>query len=119
PIDATTFTANDITVIYRDVTTDGSAGGTPIPVTGITPLLDENSPLTTAQQQQFGASKFLISFAPQSGTGTYSYEIFPSNTTDNTQIQDRLRYKATTASTVVNGNLVDENGNALTNETPA
>src|SRR5262249_51127304 len=76
PIDPNSLNASDLSVFFRDVNTPGFAAGTPVMVTGVTPLFDESSTLSTlssaSQQFLFGASKYLISVAPQSAVGTYS-----------------------------------------------
>lgn len=80
PIDPSTFTASNVQVLYRD-TTPGNLTGGPVPVNSVTPL----------NENQFGATTFLVNFAPRSGVGTYSLAILSGS------ISDRIR----TAQTVV------------------
>src|SRR5262249_13810495 len=90
-------------VIYRDVNTSGTSMGIPIPVVSVTPLVDETYlyALSSAAQQQFGASKYLVTFAAQSSRGTYSYAVGPA-------IADRIRHQ-TPGGSIVPGNPMDQN----------
>jgi subtilisin-like proprotein convertase family protein len=113
-VDPQTVTPANILVTYRDVTTSGSAKGVTVLVTNVTPLFDpdfanlDSNFNTTAAQARFGARRFLISFAPQSGTGTYSYTVLPT-------VSDRIVNPITQAA----GNLMDQNGNGTQGETPS
>jgi subtilisin-like proprotein convertase family protein len=91
PVDPNSFGIASVVVHYEDV--NGN-------VTNITPVsvVPQNS---TA----FGATNFLITFAPQSGVGTYSYEVL-GNT-----ITDRIPTAPPTAG-VISGSKMDQNGNA-------
>jgi subtilisin-like proprotein convertase family protein len=117
PIDPSTLNASDISVFYRDVNTPGFIAGTPVTVTGVTPLFDESSTLATlstpAQQSLFGASKYLISVAPQSGVGTYSYQIAPL-------VSDRIRHIDPTnvGGPLLSGNRMDQNADGTNGQTP-
>jgi subtilisin-like proprotein convertase family protein len=93
-VDPATFTAADVTVRYRDVNTTGNAPGTLVTVTAVTPLFDDvfagQDPRFNRQEQlRLGARKFLVSVAPQSGVGTYSYTVGPN-------VSDRIRSTAIT-----------------------
>ena len=116
PIDASTFTLPTVSVFYRDANTSGLVAGVPVSVTNITPIFDSNSPLSQTQQAAFGPSAFLVSVAPQSGIGTYSYQIAPT-------IMDRIAHIDTnpadsTVGAVVSGNMMDENSDGTTGATP-
>jgi subtilisin-like proprotein convertase family protein len=74
PIDPSTFTIADVEVLYRSPTDNPIGPGLNVPVTGIQEL----------NPNQFGTSRFLVSVAPQTKTGTYSYTIGPD-------ISDRIR----------------------------
>ncbi len=71
PIDPASFTASSVKVLYRD-TTPGNLTGGPVPVNSVTPI-DEN---------QFGATTFLVNFAPRSGVGTYSLAVLSGTISD-------------------------------------
>ena len=108
-VDSSTIALTDIVLRYRSPTTPIGVPGEDIPITAITPLFDERlaqedpnfarhvmaPPAVTPlrRQQEFcladpgfhcGAKKFLVTFAPQSRTGTYSYSVGPG-------IRDRIR----------------------------
>jgi subtilisin-like proprotein convertase family protein len=102
PIDATTFTAANVSLIFTGPT--GIQVDLSSAVTGVMGLFDETSRLTLAQQQQnsgFGPSKFLVQIDPAaivallganqitSTVGTYSYAINP--TAAGITISDRIR----------------------------
>lgn len=84
-----TITPADIFLIFHDTVTPQSQIGTTIPILSVTPVFDYDPKLSTfsfgpvpqglqlLRQQYFGANKFLIRFAPQRQTGTYSYSIGP------------------------------------------
>ena len=65
PVDAATFTRNDISVTYRDPFTSGSTPGIPEPITSDPIALND------------GVS-FLVRFPGQSNVGTYSYTVGPN-----------------------------------------
>ncbi len=70
-IDPSTFTPKNVTVTYRDTTTNDTNGGT-VPVNSVVPL----------NLGPFGATEFQVTFTtPQSGVGTYSYSIVPNPST--------------------------------------
>jgi subtilisin-like proprotein convertase family protein len=104
PVDPATFDTSQVTVLYRDVNTSGNSPGVTIPVLSVTPLVDETYlyALPAAAQQQFGASKYLVRFAPQSGIGTYSYTVGPN-------VADRIRYEAMDGGGISPGNTMDQN----------
>ncbi len=82
-VDPASFTTGDVEIYYRSPTTAGTSPGTLILATAITPLYDPDyadidSRYNFATQQKFGAMRFLVSFAPQSGVGTYSYAVGPN-----------------------------------------
>jgi subtilisin-like proprotein convertase family protein len=80
PVAAGSFTKSAVTVYFRsanNTSMTGSVVGTVVPVLSVTPLFNETSPLTLAQQVLSGASKYLVSVQPQFGAGTYSYQIAP------------------------------------------
>ncbi|MCY2951172.1 MAG: proprotein convertase P-domain-containing protein [Planctomycetota bacterium] len=88
PIDPTTFTPSDITVIYRDTQTPGNQPGLNIAVKSVVA-----QPMTFTGAAGFppntnpnlGATTFLVTFVtPQTATGTYSYFINPN-------VNDRIR----------------------------
>ena len=91
PIDPASFTIASVVVHYEDV------NGV---VTNIVPLS-----VVAQGSTAFGATTFLITFTPQSGVGTYSYEILP------TAITDRIPTVPPTPG-VISGSLMDQNGNA-------
>lgn len=109
PIDPASFNTTAIAVFYRDVNTSGLVAGTPVAVNAVTPIFDNTSPLTLAQQQQFGASAFLIQIDPQSGVGTYSYQIAST-------VHDRIRQQISLASPLIPGNQMDQNANGVAGE---
>ena len=114
PVDPSTFTMSAVSVFFRDVNTTGLSPGVPVTVTGITPVFDETSALTKAQQNLFGASKFLVSVTPQSTVGTYSYQIAPV-------IMDRIEHPDPTdgtGATLVTGNFMDQNADGVGGENP-
>lgn len=84
----------DAVIVARDAS--GNLLATQPTVTAITPL----------DNGQFGATQFRVDFTAQSTPGTYSYTIGPD-------IGDRIRRPGVT------GNLMDQNGNARTNEIAA
>ncbi len=116
-MDSSTFTPDDVFLMFRGPSTPIGLPGERIAVTSITPLFDERfatedpnfaswitpvpPPLTALRRQQewcyatgdptrephCGAKKFLVSFAPQSRVGTYSYSVGPG-------IRDRIRGSA-------------------------
>ena len=106
PIDPSSFTIADVDVYYRDETTSGTAPGTSIPVTSVTPVHDDGqygalSATNLAFQKRWGASRFLVKFAvpapDKMRTGTYSYVVGP-NVTDRFRapISTDIYYPATT-----------------------
>jgi large repetitive protein len=74
PINPDSFTASSVQVLFRDTTVGNLTGG-PVPVNSVTPI-DEN---------QFGATTFLVNFAPRSGVGTYSLAVLSGT------IRDQIR----------------------------
>jgi subtilisin-like proprotein convertase family protein len=101
PTDPNSFDSSDVTIVYRNSTTSGLAAGSLI-TSGIlvTPVVDETSPLTPAQQAIFGPSKYLVTFTPQRGVGTYSYTVGPN-------ISDRIRRVSATG-TKIPGHFMDQ-----------
>ena len=85
PIDPSTFTSADATVMYRDTTLNNVSGG-PVPILSVVPV--------ASSENQFGATQFLVNFADGNGVGTYALEI---NSND---IRDRIR-TVTTATVAV------------------
>jgi subtilisin-like proprotein convertase family protein len=88
-VDPVSFTTSDVNIFYRDPNTPGSTPGAPIPATSVTPLFDPDLAaldprFNFASQQALGAMRFLVSFAPQSAVGTYSYTVGPN-------INDRIQ----------------------------
>jgi subtilisin-like proprotein convertase family protein len=82
-VDPSTFTTQDVTVIYRD-TTPGNVTGGPVPVLSVVPLdLGFHGPANA-----YGATQFQINFAPRSAVGTYSYTV-------DSNISDRIRGQKT------------------------
>ena len=80
-IDPNTFGPDDITMIFRDEATPGSAPGTIIPIASVTPL-DEGY---YGPAQAHGATMFRIMLVdPQTAVGTYSYMVAAG-------ISDRIR----------------------------
>ncbi len=80
PVAASSFQKSAVTVYFHsanNTSMTGSVVGTVVPVLLVTPLFDETSSLSLAQQVQAGASKYLVSVQPQFGAGTYSYQIAP------------------------------------------
>lgn len=92
PIDPSTFTPADITVIYRDTTTSGNTNGVVIPVKSVVPqpmtfTIPDGFPPNT--NPNLGATTFIVNFqTPQTATGTYSYFINPN-------VNDRIRQNVT------------------------
>jgi subtilisin-like proprotein convertase family protein len=113
PIDSSTLIAANISVFFRDPLTPGLLAGTPVAVTGVTPLFDETSPLLLSQQNTFGASKFLIQVAPQSAVGTYSYQIAPV-------VTDRIGHidPNNLSGPLLTGNEMDQNTDGTVGTTP-
>src|SRR5262249_31776118 len=93
PIDPTSFTPDQVGIVYRDVMTPGQNVGAPI--TGITVTPVDNTDTT-----------FLIQFPGQTTVGTYSYTIGPD-------IRDLVRTPAGP------GHLMDQNQDAVGGQTPA
>jgi subtilisin-like proprotein convertase family protein len=89
-VDPGTFLPSDVSIVYRNVNTPGTSPGTPI---------TSNIMITPLDASAFGATQFLVTFAPQTGVGTYSYAIGPN-------ISDRIR---TTTSL---GNAMDQDQDA-------
>lgn len=99
-VDIGTFTIDDVIVLYRSPSTAIGQPGEQVPVLAITPLFDERLAqedarfgidpsgqrtwCQTGHNFECGAKKFLITIAPQSRTGTYSYSVGPG-------IRDRIR----------------------------
>ena len=71
PVDPSTFTTSDVQVKYTDTTVGDLTGGF-VPVTSVLPL---NNGI-------YGATTFLVNFAPRSGVGTYSLAILPGSIRD-------------------------------------
>jgi subtilisin-like proprotein convertase family protein len=70
PVNISSFGTNEVTVIYRNVTTPATQPGAKVTVSKITPL--DADPTNTE------ATTFFVNFTtPQSGVGTYSYTIGP------------------------------------------
>jgi subtilisin-like proprotein convertase family protein len=104
PVDPTTFSTGQVQVFYRDTTTPAGTPPTPVPVTEVIPLdgyttrygpgqvggIDVTDPqvLDPNTGAPFDipllATKFLVTFQPRSGTGTYSYAVGPN-------VADRVR----------------------------
>ena len=81
PVDPATFTSDTVQVNYRDTTANNATGG-PVPVTGVIPVptpTDPNNP-----NNVYGYTEFVVTFAPSSAVGTYSYVVGPD-------IEDRIR----------------------------
>jgi subtilisin-like proprotein convertase family protein/photosystem II stability/assembly factor-like uncharacterized protein len=95
PVDPSTFTPSQVTVIYRNPNTPGTSPGASIPVLSVTPL--DNGP--------FGATQFVITFTPQTGVGTYSYTVGPN-------IRDRIRTVSRP------GNYMDQSATGVEGESP-
>src|SRR5262249_52865227 len=95
PIDPASFTPSAVTVVYRNPNTPGTTPGTLIPVTSVTVVPNTVVPNT----------QFLVSFAPQSGVGTYSYTVGP-------MIRDRVRTPTQP------GNFMDQNADGVAGELP-
>jgi subtilisin-like proprotein convertase family protein len=102
PVDPSSFSPGDIQVFFRDTTT-ANGGGVVVPVVAVEPLIDPDSPLSTAQQAQVGASRYLVRVAPTSSVGTYSYAVGP-------QVNDRIRSSTST------GNLMDQDADGVRGE---
>ena len=80
-IDPNAFGPDDVTMIFRDEATPGSAPGTIIPIASVTPL-DEGY---YGPAQAHGATMFRIMLVdPQTAVGTYSYMVAAG-------ISDRIR----------------------------
>jgi subtilisin-like proprotein convertase family protein len=92
PVDVSTFTTNEVTVLYRDTQTQANNtapyyGATPVDPTSykVTPLdgyVTRYGPaavggINPATGLPFLSTLFLVTFAPQDGTGTYSYSVGP------------------------------------------
>jgi subtilisin-like proprotein convertase family protein len=92
-VDASTFTGSDVTIVQRDV-----AGNVVATITGgaitVTPATGM-------------ATTFTLSFAAQKTPGTYAYTVGPN-------VSDRIRRADLTGSVVATGNLIDQDGNAVT-----
>lgn len=98
PIDPATFTADDITVFYRNTATSGNDPGVIVPLGQVVPL-DEGR---FGPAGALGATRFRVNLASvQTATGTYSYQITPD-------ISDRVRFIGG-----VLGNLMDQNGDGV------
>ena len=93
PVDPSTFGSNQVQVFYHDLTPGNVSGGL-VPVTSVVPLYpDPNGTLYPGQTVKlspsgtptpFGATTFMVHFAPRSAVGTYSYTIGPN-------VADRIR----------------------------
>jgi hypothetical protein len=141
PIDPSTFTTANVTVVYRDPFTAANLPGQVLKVLAVTPVVDNNNatllynpntnaPFTSlqAQQQWLGASRFLVTFQPPAagttyGVGTYSYSISPFPPPPNpitppnlaAGIRDRLRDPRANGTL---GTFDDQNANAIPEEDP-
>ncbi|OJW21002.1 MAG: hypothetical protein BGO49_30085 [Planctomycetales bacterium 71-10] len=107
PIDpqgyAATFTPDDVRIYYRG--TSNSDAYVEIPATAVTP-----DPLSLVPG--FGYTRFLVSFAPQTAVGTYSYIINP-------QITDRVRtVPAGPGGATKAGNAIDQDANGVAGQDP-
>ena len=92
-----------VTVTFRDENTLGTSPGVNVLVSPvITPLLAGSTPQ--------GPTRFLVRFAPQGGTGTYSYQVGAT-------VADRVRTVGENGAITL-GNLMDQNGNAVGGEDP-
>jgi hypothetical protein len=118
PIDISTFTSDQVTLMYRDTVTSTSAPGVTIPNTNYAIIpLNAGGPfglLVNAVANAL-ATTFLIKMLPGkelSGVGTYSYAI--GNLTGAPKITDG--FKTTLSPTV--GNFMDQNQNTVTGELP-
>jgi large repetitive protein len=105
PIDPVSFGVDDVRVFYRDATS-GNTNGTAVAVEQIIPLIDPTSPLSTAQQLAFGASRYLIRLAPRTNIGTYSVQIGPN-------YSDRIRTANADGSLRSAGNRADQNADGV------
>jgi subtilisin-like proprotein convertase family protein len=96
PVDPSSFTLDQVSVMYRDTVTPSDLPGTPVAVASVTPI-----DLGTFHHSQGNlATQFLVTLVtPQSGTGTYSYSVGPN-------VRDGIR--STTRSTSSLGNPMDE-----------
>ena len=92
PVAVSSFTTSNITIVYRSTTNQVANKGVVIPALAVTPLdgfttrygPHKVGAIDPATGKPFIATEFLVTFAPQSGVGTYSYSITPS-------IQDLIR----------------------------
>jgi len=73
PVNAGTFTPADFHLFYRDT----NAGDAPVPITvlGIAPVVTPNDP---SNDGHYGYTTFDVTLSPQTGLGTYSYEVGPA-----------------------------------------
>jgi len=78
PVDPSTFTVGDVTVLYHAATATAAAG-TQVPVLSVVPVYPGGTPTP------FGATTFQVNFSPSAGVGTYSYEIASAD------VRDRIR----------------------------
>jgi subtilisin-like proprotein convertase family protein len=107
-IDVQSFTAGDVTVIYRSPTTPGGQPGTVVTVGSIVPLT--STAFSEVSQNGQGTNRFLVLLqTAQSATGTYSYSVGPN-------IRDLVRTANANGTVKTSGNAMDQNHNAVTGE---
>jgi subtilisin-like proprotein convertase family protein len=106
PVAPGTFRPDDVSVFFRDAT-PGNVSGGPVPVIDVVP---QGPQATDTQGNPIGYTRFRVVVAPRSAVGTYSYAVGPD-------INDRIRRVVN--NTLVVGNRMDQNANAVTNEAAA
>ena len=88
-IDPTSFTVNDVKVIFRSPTDDPVGPGTNLGVSAVTPVDDIRDPV---DDTPYGSKRFLVTLTqPQEAVGTYSYLIGSNQAGVAAQIRDRVR----------------------------
>ncbi len=116
PIDVSTFTTDQVTIVYRDTVTPAALPGVTIPTSDYTIIpLDQGGPFGFIPPAAASvlASLFLIKLnggKERSAVGTYSYAI--GNLVGTAKIRDRMR---TSVGGI--GNFVDQDQDAVTGET--
>jgi subtilisin-like proprotein convertase family protein len=128
PVDVSTFTPNQVTIVYRDTVTPTNLPGVVIPFTDytVTPLDGILAPfgLLPASTDGFLATTFLIKLLAgkeRSGLGTYSYAIAPLLSSGPTVVKvgaPVIRDKIKTVANPTAGNLIDMDQGANTGLAP-